>query len=74
MTYAPLNGLHLYYETRGTGPPLDLLHGGVLTIDLNFGPLHEPLAASRQVIAVELQGHGLPLRGTVARPRTFLII
>src|SRR5262249_50222376 len=31
---------------------------GLMTIDLNFGPLLEPLAASRQVIAVELQGHG----------------
>jgi pimeloyl-ACP methyl ester carboxylesterase len=31
---------------------------GLLTIDLNFRPLLEPLAASRQVIAVELQGHG----------------
>jgi pimeloyl-ACP methyl ester carboxylesterase len=29
-----------------------------MTIDLNFGPLLEPLAASRQVIAVELRGHG----------------
>jgi pimeloyl-ACP methyl ester carboxylesterase len=29
-----------------------------MTIDSNFGPLLEPLAASRQVIAVELQGHG----------------
>jgi pimeloyl-ACP methyl ester carboxylesterase len=38
--------------------PLVLLHGGLLTIDLNFGPLLEPLAASRQLIAVELQGHG----------------
>jgi pimeloyl-ACP methyl ester carboxylesterase len=35
-----------------------LLHGGLMTIDLNFGPLLEPLGASRQVIAVELQGHG----------------
>src|SRR5262245_64771613 len=58
MTYAPVNGLQLYYEIRGTGRPLVLLHGGLLTIDLNFGPLLEPLAASRQVIAVELQGHG----------------
>ena len=58
MTYAPVNGLQLYYETRGTGTPLVLLHGGLMTIDLNFGPLLEPLAASRQVIAVELQGHG----------------
>ena len=58
MTYAPVNGLQLYYEKWGTGRPLVLLHGGLMTIDLNFGPLLEPLAASRQLIAVELQGHG----------------
>jgi pimeloyl-ACP methyl ester carboxylesterase len=58
MTYAPLNGLRLYYETRGTGRPLVLLHGGLMTIDLNFGSWLEPLATNRQVIAVELQGHG----------------
>ena len=58
MTYALVNGLQLYYETRGSGRPLVLLHGGLMTIDLNFGPLLEPLSASRQVIAVELQGHG----------------
>ena len=48
----------MYYEIHGSGKPLVLLHGGLLTIDLNFGPLLEPLAANRQVIAVELQGHG----------------
>ena len=58
MTYAPVNGLQLYYEIRGSGRPLVLLHGGLMTIGLNFGPLLEPLAASRRVIAVELQGHG----------------
>ena len=58
MTYAPVNGLQLYYEMYRSGRPLVLLHGGLMTIDLNFGPLLEPLAASRQVIAVELQGHG----------------
>ncbi len=58
MTYARVNDLQLYYETRGTGHPLVLLHGGLMTIDLNFGPILEPLAAGRQVIAVELQGHG----------------
>jgi pimeloyl-ACP methyl ester carboxylesterase len=58
MTYAPVNGLQLYYEVRGSGRPLVLLHGGLMTIDLNFGPMLEPLAAGRQVIAVELQGHG----------------
>src|SRR5437763_3288446 len=58
MTYVQVNGLQLYYEIHGSGKPLVLLHGGLLTIDLNFGPLLEPLATGRQVIAVELQGHG----------------
>jgi pimeloyl-ACP methyl ester carboxylesterase len=53
-----VNGLHLYYEIHGSGRPVVLLHGGLMTIDLNWGPLLEPLASSRQVIAVELQGHG----------------
>src|ERR1700752_1612134 len=68
MAYAPVNGLQLYYEIRGTARPLVLLHGGLLTIDLNFGPLLEPLAASRQVIAVEVQGHGHT--GDPGRPMT----
>ncbi len=58
MTYASVNGLQLYYEVHGSGRPIVLLHGGLLTIDLTFGSLLKPLAANRQVIAVELQGHG----------------
>jgi pimeloyl-ACP methyl ester carboxylesterase len=63
MTYAPIGGQQLYYEIHGgaaqsDGRPLVLLHGGLLTIDLSFGPLLGPLAAGRQVVAVELQGHG----------------
>src|SRR5207302_4427902 len=69
MTYAPVNGLQLYYETRGTGRPLVLLHGGLMTIDLTFGPLLEPLAASRQVIAVEPQGRGRPRPRALRRVR-----
>jgi pimeloyl-ACP methyl ester carboxylesterase len=56
--YAPVNGLQMYYEVHGTGRPLVLLHGGLLTIDLSFGDIWPDLAASRQVIATELQGHG----------------
>ena len=35
-----------------------LLHGGLLTIDINFSGLIPTLAKRHQVIAVELQGHG----------------
>jgi pimeloyl-ACP methyl ester carboxylesterase len=55
---ADINGLQLYYEIHGRGRPLVLLHGGVLTIDFMFGAMLPTLAARRQVIAVELQGHG----------------
>jgi pimeloyl-ACP methyl ester carboxylesterase len=58
MTYASVNGLQMYYEVHGSGRPIVLLHGGLLTIDLNFGSMLGPLAASRQVIAVELQKAG----------------
>ena len=56
--YAPVNGLRMYYEVHGTGRPLVLLHGGLLTIDLSFGEICPELAAGHQVIATELQGHG----------------
>ncbi len=56
--YADVNGLHLYYELHGSGRPLVLLHGGMLTIDLSFGDLIPLLVDKHQVIAVELQGHG----------------
>jgi pimeloyl-ACP methyl ester carboxylesterase len=60
--YAPVNGLHLYYETHGSRDesdrPLVLLHGGILTIDLTWDKLLPTLAKTREVIAIELQGHG----------------
>ena len=63
MAYATIGDQQLYYEVHGSdvhggGRPLVLLHGGLLTIGLSFGPLLGPLATARQVIAVELQGHG----------------
>lgn len=56
--YADVNGLHLYHESHGDGTPLVLLHGGMLTIDLNFAGLIPTLAEKHRVIAVEQQGHG----------------
>jgi pimeloyl-ACP methyl ester carboxylesterase len=55
--YAPVGDLAMYYEIHGSGPPLILLHGAYMTIDL-MGPLLSGLASTRRVIAVEQQGHG----------------
>jgi pimeloyl-ACP methyl ester carboxylesterase len=55
--YADVNGIKLYYETRGSGRPLILLHGGLGSGEM-FGPILPALAADHQVIAVDLQGHG----------------
>ena len=56
--YADVNGLHLYYETHGTGRPLILIHGGLGSGEM-FGPTIPALvAAGYQVIAPDLQGHG----------------
>ena len=56
--YADVNGLRMYYEVRGTGRPLVLLHGGLSTIDQEFGSVVRSLSYGRQVIAVEQQAHG----------------
>lgn len=55
--YADVNGLHMYYETHGTGRPLVLLHGGLGSGEM-FGPVLPLLAAGHQVILPDLQGHG----------------
>lgn len=52
-----VNGVSYYYEIRGLGAPVLVLHGGMGSIEL-FCPDLAALARSRQVIAVELQGHG----------------
>src|SRR4051794_26234776 len=56
--YVDVNGVHMYYETYGAGSPLVLLHGGMLSINLNFAGLIPTLARKHHVIGVELQGHG----------------
>jgi pimeloyl-ACP methyl ester carboxylesterase len=55
--YASINGLNLYYESRGSGEPLIVLPGAFMTIEA-MGALVPQLAAARRVIGVELQGHG----------------
>jgi len=66
--YASVNGLEMYYEIHGTGMPLVLLPGGLMTIGM-MGQIFPSLASSRQVIAVELQAHGHT--ADIDRPLTY---
>jgi pimeloyl-ACP methyl ester carboxylesterase len=56
--YASVNGLRMYYEEYGSGPPLVLLHGGGSTAQTSFGAIIPTLARAVHVIAPEQQAHG----------------
>jgi pimeloyl-ACP methyl ester carboxylesterase len=58
----------MYYEIHGEGRPTLLLHGAYLTTD-SMGPILPGLAATRQVIAPEMQGHGRT--ADIDRPITY---
>ena len=66
--YADVNGIKLYHEIYGQGEPLVLIHGGLTTIDEMQGWV-QALAQTRQVIALEMQGHGRTADSE--RPMTF---
>jgi len=55
MAYAAVNGLNMYYEVHGEGPPLLLLHGGTGSIPTKWIPL---FSSQFRVIAMEQMGHG----------------
>ncbi|HLK89625.1 MAG TPA: alpha/beta hydrolase [Polyangia bacterium] len=55
---ATVNGLRMYYEEHGSGPPLVLLHGGGSTAQTSFGAIIPTLARTHHVIAPEQQAHG----------------
>ena len=55
--YADVNGIQLYFERHGSGSPVILLHGGLMSGE-TLGPLVTALAAGHEVITPDLQGHG----------------
>lgn len=62
--YASAGDLKMYYEIHGTGRPLVLLHGAFMSANV-----YPALVEGRQVIAVDLQGHGRT--ADIDRPFTF---
>jgi len=57
-------GLRVYYEVYGQGEPIVALHGGLMDIG-SMAQVIGPLSRERQVIAIDLEGHGrTALRGT----------
>lgn len=63
------DSLRLHYEVHGAGPPVLMLHGGVSSFEHNFGQFGwtEALTgAGRQVVGLDLRGHGRSERPHVA--------
>jgi pimeloyl-ACP methyl ester carboxylesterase len=57
-SYAAVNGTQIYYEVRGEGPLLVMLHGGVTPSEMFGAPL-DAMAKHFKVIAIHARGHGL---------------
>lgn len=55
--YVEANGINYYYEIHGEGDPLLLLHGGLGSIDM-LQPLLPAFTENRQVIGIDMHGHG----------------
>lgn len=54
---AEINGVKIYYETYGKGPPVLVLHGGTLCIEAMHYQISD-LAKTHLVIAPDSRGHG----------------
>jgi len=53
----PINGMEMYYEIRGAGEPLVLLHGGT-GAGVNWDLLFRNAPAGYRLVVPDLRGHG----------------
>ncbi len=59
MPYANNDGVRIYYEVEGQGPPLALAHGGTQNLNLWRGMgLTRALGDTHQLILFDIRGHG----------------
>src|SRR5438876_11671780 len=52
-----INGIEMYYEVRGAGAPLVLLHGGT-GAGVNWSLIFKDTPAGYRLIVPDLRGHG----------------
>jgi pimeloyl-ACP methyl ester carboxylesterase len=56
--YRAVNGLKMYHEVHGQGPPMVLLHGGTATVLTSFESIIPAYAKTHRLIAPEQMGQG----------------
>jgi proline iminopeptidase len=56
--FADLNGVQLYYDVQGAGPPLMLMHGGLGFDHSYFRPWLGPLSEQMQLVYYDHRGNG----------------
>ena len=66
LVHVPGRGEFFVRDSGGDGPAVLLLHGWMVSADLNWITMYEPLhAAGFRVLAMDHRGHGRGLRGPV---------
>lgn len=56
--YVKTKDINMYYEIKGEGAPIILLHGAYMTMEGMMREYATELSKTRKVILTEFQGHG----------------
>jgi pimeloyl-ACP methyl ester carboxylesterase len=57
MPFLTRDGVKLYYEEQGSGPPMVLVHGWTCSL-ANFAPQVSHFSPAHRCISIDLRGHG----------------